>query len=413
VRLPVALALIVGLAVGTGCSDDLNSGPIPFTPNEQGAKLLGARPRTRAAIAKSLNDLFGASPRAMRVPKGAPLPYGGIYLANHVVPPGAGKVKPAPMKFHNSITDRDQLVEGGYALYRRHCLHCHGVSGDGNGPTAAFLWPRPRDFRKGIFKFTSSKAPNKPTREDLRRTLLQGVPNTAMPSFEALMTPQEIEQVLDFAIFLSMRGEAELSLDDQATLVEEAEADTYFTPEVKQGVVDTIFEAWRGADTDVLDPPVARVASTPESLARGRALFLGQTKEKLECAGCHGPKADGTGPSWIDAKTFDHLVFGSGIEESRFGELKTIAEAKQKKWGDEWGHPLRPSNLNQGAYKGGRRPIDIYWRIAKGINGTPMPAHLSTLKPEQIWDIVNFVLALPYQPELLRDRPASSEMARR
>ena len=42
-----------------------------------------------------------------------------------------------------------------------------------------------------------------------------------------------------------------------------------------------------------------------------------------------------------------------------------------------------------------------------------MPAHLSTLKPEQIWDIVNFVLALPYQPELLRDRPASSEMARR
>ena len=34
-----------------------------------------------------------------------------------------------------------------------------------------------------------------------------------------------------------------------------------------------------------------------------------------------------------------------------------------------------PNNLNRGIYKGGRRPIDIYWRIAKGINGAKMPAH--------------------------------------
>ncbi|MFM7132191.1 MAG: c-type cytochrome, partial [bacterium] len=70
---------------------------------------------------------------------------------------------------------------------------------------------------------------------------------------------------------------------------------------------------------------------------------------------------------------------------------------------DDWQWPLRPANLNTGVYKGGRRPIDIYWRIAKGINGAKMPAHETTLKPEQIWDIVNFVLALPERPELLRD----------
>ena len=52
-------------------------------------------------------------------------------------------------------------------------------------------------------------------------------------------------------------------------------------------------------------------------------------------------------------------------------------------------------------YKGGRRPIDIYWRIAKGINGATMPAHDTVLTPEQIWDLVNFVLALPYEPKLL------------
>ena len=48
---------------------------------------------------------------------------------------------------------------------------------------------------------------------------------------------------------------------------------------------------------------------------------------------------------------------------------------------DDWGNPLRPANLNRGVYKGGRRPIDLYWRIAKGINGAKMPAHCPTLEP--------------------------------
>ena len=62
---------------------------------------------------------------------------------------------------------------------------------------------------------------------------------------------------------------------------------------------------------------------------------------------------------------------------------------------------MRPANLNRGIYKGGRRPIDLYWRIAKGINGAKMPAHYPTIEPERIWDLVNFVLELPYEPKLL------------
>ena len=53
-------------------------------------------------------------------------------------------------------------------------------------------------------------------------------------------------------------------------------------------------------------------------------------------------------------------------------------------------------------YKGGRRPIDLYWRIAKGINGAKMPAHSETIEPERIWDLVNFVLALPYRAQAAR-----------
>ena len=47
-------------------------------------------------------------------------------------------------------------------------------------------------------------------------------------------------------------------------------------------------------------------------------------------------------------------------------------------------------------YRGGRRPIDFYWRINAGVNGSNMPAFSGALKSQDIWDLVNFVQILPY-----------------
>ena len=43
----------------------------------------------------------------------------------------------------------------GRGLFRKHCQICHGVTGNGRGPTAANQSPYPRDYRLGIFKFKS------------------------------------------------------------------------------------------------------------------------------------------------------------------------------------------------------------------------------------------------------------------
>ena len=83
----------------------------------------------------------------------------------------------------STMTLRPQA--GGYALYRKNCLHCHGVSGAGDGPTAPFLYPPPRDYRKGIFKFTSTPSGSRPHRDDLRRTITYGLHGTSMPAFDA------------------------------------------------------------------------------------------------------------------------------------------------------------------------------------------------------------------------------------
>jgi mono/diheme cytochrome c family protein len=90
---------------------------------------------------------------------------------------------------------------------------------------------------------------------------------------------------------------------------------------------------------------------------------------------------------------------------------------------DDWGTLVRPRDLTAGNYRGGRRPIDLYWRIKGGIEASGM-ARAGLDKDKDIWDVVNFVQALPYPqmlPEDVRnavyDRPpddhAGSERAER
>jgi mono/diheme cytochrome c family protein len=369
----------------TGCSDAWNAGPMQYVENEALAAKV-KDPGLQEKVRKALTNLFGDSPQHIRVPDGAGLTAGGLYLGNLVQEGEGADAKiysiyedpsyNSPTKLAMSDIGQAQPQAGGYAIYRKNCLHCHGVSGAGDGPTAPFLYPIPRDYRKGIFKFTSTITGKKPTRGDLRRTITNGLHGTSMPAFDALLSPPEIEQVIDYVMFLSMRGEVELLLVEEASIADEKDPNA-LSAEIAKDVANSVFDKWKQAPTQVLDPPTPRTASSRESILRGRQMFLGQTVEKLECAGCHGSLAKGDGPSFVSQDVFNEVVFGGNPSElaSRVEQLDEKTKTLWKQKADEWGNPLRPANLNRGVYKGGRRPIDIFWRIAKGINGAQMPAH--------------------------------------
>jgi len=371
--------------------------------------------KVRAGLAK----VFGTSPQHIRVPEGSGLPNGGIYLANYMQE-GEGQSATIKRIYRPQIDgspDYSRPQAGGYALYRRNCLHCHGVSGAGDGPTAPFLFPAPRDYRKGIFKFTSTPSGDRPARDDLRRTIKNGLHGSSMPAFAPLLTESDIEQVIDYVIFLSMRGETEGALIDEGAISDEKDPNALSDQIVKE-IAQGVFQKWKLAQTRVVNPPIPRTPSNRESILRGRELFLGKTSEKLECAGCHGQLANGDGPSFVSQDVFNEVVFGGNPSE-RQARLERMDEKTRTLWNqkpDDWGNPIRPANLNRGVYKGGRRPIDLYWRIAKGINGAQMPAHYPTATEAKIWDLVNFVLALPYEPELLKQTaapPAGAAIASR
>jgi mono/diheme cytochrome c family protein len=285
--------------------------------------------------------------------------------------------------------DEDTLALGS-KYYRLHCMACHGVTGDGRGPTAAWLNPHPRDYRLGEFKFQSRNqagevALYKPSREDLLRTLRRGVEGTAMPSFD-LLSEKDLNALVSYVILLSIRGEAELStfrlMDENPNTRELTVSKTKMEGGIKktlQNKVVFLAQKWEEAQDkgiEVKENPFTG-DNEAKSVRRGYALFLGDAKKigelykvsedqtkalsNLNCQGCH----------------------------KDFGRQAAFKF-------DKWGTLTRPANLTTGVYRGGHRPVDLYYRIHSGINGSGMLPFGGILSPEQIWDVINFVRVVPY-----------------
>lgn len=290
-------------------------------------------------------------------------------------------------------------LQAGRNLYLRHCMHCHGVSGDGAGPTAQYFKVKPRDYRQGVIKFTSTKAAvPRPSRDDLFRIIKLGVPGTYMPSF-MLLPDDEVNLIVEYVRWLAMRGEMERKLnawlstsysqeavneaDNPSELQSEFEAEwNSDSSEYIERFGNDLKLDWQDADKpeSVVNPTAPRTPSSPESIARGRELFL---SKDAKCASCHGETARGNGPS---TEAFNDVPgMPPGTKSDKPGLF------------DNWGNIVKPRDLTTGVFRGGRRPIDIYRRIHSGIKGTPMQAFGTTLKEEQIWDVVNYVLSIPFE----------------
>ena len=97
-------------------------------------------------------------------------------------------------------------LESGRLAYDRYCAGCHGKNGDGKGPAAIFLNPKPRDFTVGKFKFSSVPSGEQPTDEDLERTIVHGLSGTSMPAWRLLPEDQRVA-IIAYIKTLSPRWE--------------------------------------------------------------------------------------------------------------------------------------------------------------------------------------------------------------
>ncbi len=86
----------------------------------------------------------------------------------------------------------------GRDIYNAACATCHGIKGDGNGPSAKWLDPRPRNFITGQFKWRSTPFGSLPTDADLERTIRVGVSGTEMFPFGNVLSERSRMQVVKY-----------------------------------------------------------------------------------------------------------------------------------------------------------------------------------------------------------------------
>ncbi|MGL4422230.1 MAG: cytochrome c, partial [Gemmataceae bacterium] len=241
----------------------------------------------------------------------------------------------------------------GAGLYKAKCVQCHGLNGDGRGPTGQMVHPPPRDFRQGVFKYIAGPH----ARIDLltiRSIVHNGLSGNAMPGFP-LLDMVDADSLTIYTIYLSIRGKVER--DTIVGLLGEG-LDTPIRTFVEARTKDEL-TAWERSQTLPEHSPPADL-TTPERIRRGAAEF-----NTLGCANCH-------------------------TDYGRAAPWKY----------DAWGVPLQPANLTLGEHHGGRTPVDLFRRVRYGIPGAQMPAAPASLSDAHVWDVVAFLTALPVPQHL-------------
>lgn len=224
--------------------------------------------------------------------------------------------------------------EAGKATYDQHCAACHGVTGDGNGPAAVWLFPKPRNFSSGVFKIQSTPAGSLPSDEDLYRSISQGLGGSSMPAFNYL-SEQDRRAVVNYVKHLTA-----VTRPDGSRVNLFAEAAASGAKAVSIAIPP--------------EPPL-----TFDSITRGREAYV-----KMQCNSCHGETGAGDGPS-----------------------APTLR--------DSLGIPIFPRDFNTGLFRGGASGRELYTRIAVGLAGTPMVAYPDdVLSPVDRWALVHFIQSL-------------------
>ena len=153
-------------------------------------------------------------------------------------------------------------AEAGKQLYMDRCQHCHGENGDGKGASAAVVYPKPRDFTSGIYKFRthheSANGNKLPGDEDIFRSINDGLHATSMPAWGGFYNKQQIGQLVAY-----IKTFASVFKDDKAG------AALDFSGEI---------------------PPSAA------SIAKGKEHF----EKTFECHTCHGIAGRGNGQQALD-----------------------------------------------------------------------------------------------------------------
>jgi mono/diheme cytochrome c family protein len=225
-----------------------------------------------------------------------------------------------------------EQIEAGKRVYFTKCVWCHGVNGSGDGPGADRLWPRPRNFNSGTFKIRHTASGELPLIDvDLLQTVTHGLPGSAMPSWEGILSEQQRKDVLAFV-----------------------------TMELVQD------RSWQDDEFEELNvlqlETIKTIPPSPESILTGSEKVV-----EHKCIECHGLEGRGDGNAFNLKDDW-----GFSIQPA------------------DWHKCWNFRGSRQDAYN----VTNIFRTFSTGLNGTPMPSFADNTTIEERWHIANYVASL-------------------
>ena len=93
-------------------------------------------------------------------------------------------------------------MKWGQMFYEENCADCHGLSGEGDGPRASFIFPKPRNYRHPASR-------HKYNRPKLFDVIAHGRHSTEMASWNNVLTYQEMGHIAEYVFerFIKMDDE--------------------------------------------------------------------------------------------------------------------------------------------------------------------------------------------------------------
>ena len=225
-------------------------------------------------------------------------------------------------------------VERGQKVYKEYCSQCHGADGQGDGPAASGLNPKPAIHANIPF----AKLPE----EYLYNVIYHGGRSVGksptMPYWGLTIGQQGVADVMAYlkVTFKGVPQVVESDVGDGPSGVCPQPRTTTRAP---------------GKFRRMQNP----LASTPENIKAGESLFQ-QTAQPIACMNCHGKKGDGQGPMGAALKPHPrNFTCGETMNELADGQL--------------------------------------FWVIKKGSPGTGMMA-FPGLRDDQIWQLIHYIRSL-------------------
>lgn len=129
----------------------------------------------------------------------------------------AGSKQPASLgKFADMMSPSEEMIEKGKNLYMDNCVACHGANGEGDGPAAAALKPKPRDFHSAKGWINGRMV------SDMFKTLTNGIPGSPMPPFSTISVTDRLDIISYIRSFKGFPKETKSDIEALAKLAAKA-----------------------------------------------------------------------------------------------------------------------------------------------------------------------------------------------